>query len=82
MNEVTNDCKDGDITKYDNLIKRDTIGDNRNEMGIIASDGNWSHNREIKCKKRKIVKAKKEKIKDAQGGETNRERIIKIDIGN
>jgi IS1 family transposase len=79
LDEVINDCKDGDTAKYDNLVRRDKgDGENRNKIGIIATDGNWSYHKEIKCKKRKIVKVKKEKVKDASGKETNRERIIKI----
>jgi IS1 family transposase len=55
-----NDCKEGDTddsSSYDNSL----LGLNRNKVGIITSDGNWSYHKLINCNQRKIVKIKKDK---------------------
>jgi hypothetical protein len=60
INRVLNDCANGDTddsVSYNNSV----FGLNRNKIGIISSDGNWSYHRLVKCNQRKIVKIKKDK---------------------
>jgi IS1 family transposase len=70
LNDVINDCKDGDITMYRNLIIRDTIGNNRNVINNIITDGNWQYHKQIKCNSRRTVKV----IKDKK----NKNRLVRL----
>lgn len=69
LNEVINDCSYGDISEYDNLMRRDMLGDNRNIINNIITDGNWQYHKQIKCNYRRVVKVIKDK----------RNRLIRID---
>jgi hypothetical protein len=59
---VLNNCINGDAEdsiSYNNSL----LGLNRNKIGIITGDGNWSYRKLIECNRRKIVKKKKRKEK-------------------
>lgn len=71
LNDVINDCKDGDITIYENLRRRNIIGNNRNIINNIITDGNWQYHKQIKCNSGRIVKV----IKDKK----NKNRLIRLD---
>ena len=70
INEVLTDCRDGKQLTYNNIM----YGTNRNNINIIATDGNWEYYKVIKCSERKTVKI----LKDNKNGKVLKDKDNKI----